>query len=819
VNGLALDVRLAARALLKARSVTLPAVLTLALAIGANAAVFSLVNSLLLRPLPVADPDRLASVTSEFSIDHGFTSGAGWSYRMWESLQQRAAAFDGVLAWTPQRFTLGAAGDAEPVTALLASGEFFSTLGVHPRIGRLFGVDDDRAGAPVAVISHRLWMRRFGGAASVVGSPLVVDGAQVTIVGVAPEAFLGLEVGKPFDVALPIGAEAVLRGRTAMIRSGRFFGLLVLVRLKPQQTLASATDALRALQSEIVPPNAPAFVKEPFVLIAADGTASGPASPRHAFRRPILVMLGGVALVLAIACGNIANLLLARAIARRRELGMRLALGATRWRLVRPMVIESVFLAAAGGAVGLLVAAWGARALVSLSPIVLDLPLDWRVMSFTAAAALVAGLASGFLAAHRAAGASASEVLKGTSGPGTARTPLANALVIAQIALALLVIVSAALFVRTLTSLVRRPLGFDAGRVLIVRAGLARVAGDPASRWRLYQQLADAARAVPGAAAAAASIWTPLSGDGRVIGFPRPGAAAADQRVDILANFVSPGWFATYGTPLEAGRDFGDQDGPASQKVVLVNRAFVRRFLAEVQAVGATYSGSLIVGVVGDAVYRTSQLVPGVTSLAMREPVSPTIYAPLAQAALWDNPPVTSIRISVRSSAGSPRTLVRSVGAALAGVEPNLVLEFRPLSDEVDASLAQERMSATASSFFGVLSLLLATLGIYGVTSYTVSRSTSEIGVRLALGATREGIIRLFLTRALKTAVAGLLIGLAAAIVATRSLSSLLFGIAPLDPVTLIAVSLLLVLVVLAAALIPARRASRINPWVSLRAD
>src|SRR6185503_11594729 len=332
-------------------------------------------------------------------------------------------------------------------------------------------------------------------------------------------------------------------------------------------------------------------------------------------------------------------------------------------------------LAAAGGAVGLLVAAWGARALVSLSPIVLDLPLDWRVMSFTAAAALVAGLASGLLAAHRAAGASASDVLRGTSGAGTTRTPLANALVIAQIALALLVIVSAGLFVRTLTSLVQRPLGFDAGRVLIVRAGMARVAGDPASRWRLYQQLADAARAVPG-------------------------AAAADQRVDILANFVSPGWFATYGTPLEAGRDFSDQDGPASQKVIVVNRAFVRRFLGEVQAVGATHSGSLIVGVVGDAVYRTSQLVPGVTSLAMREPVSPTIYAPLAQAALWDNPPLTSIRISVRSSAGSPRTLVRSVGAALAGVEPNLILEFRPLSDEVDASLAQERMSAAASSFF-----------------------------------------------------------------------------------------------------------------------
>ena len=817
MNGLALDVRLALRALARARSLSIPAVLSLALAIGANAAVFSLVNALLLRPLPVADPARLMSVTSDFAISHGFPAGAGWNYAMWEALRQRAAAFGGVLAWQGQRFTIGSAGDAAVVDGVYASGEFFATLGIRPHLGRTFTVDDDRAGSAVSVISHRLWRQRFAGATEAIGSRLIVDGVETTVIGIAPPSFLGLEVGNVADIILPIGAESILRGGNAGIHSGRQFGLLIMLRLLPGQTPGSATATLRALQPEIVHTRVPQMMKEPFVLIRADGTASGPASPRHAFRRPALVMLGGVALVLVIACVNITNLLLARSMARRRELGVRVAIGASRWRIARPLLIESLLIAAAGGALGLAAAGWGARALLSLSPAVVDLGVDWRVAGFTAAITALTAVTTGVIPSARAARASTVDLLRTTVGVSPQRGRLANGLVALQIGLAVVVIVAAGLFVRTLAELTTRRLGFDADRVLIVNVGLARVQNDLAARLRLFQQLPDAAREVPGIEAAAASLWTPLHGEGGSVGVSNP--RTDNQSVNVLANFVTPGWFATYGTPLLAGRDFGPQDSASSTRVVIVNQAFAKRYLPDPAAVGVALANSTVIGIVGDALYRTTQLIPGVTSIALREPVPPTLYVPLAQLSLWDRPPVTAIRVSVRTAGSDPLAVARSAAVALARIEPRLLIEFRPLSDDVRASLAQERMSAAASSFFGAFSLLLATLGIYGVTSYTVSRSTSEIGVRLALGATREGIIRLFLTRALKTAVAGLLIGLAAAIVATRSLSSLLFGIAPLDPVTLIAVPLLLVLVVLAAAFIPARRASRINPWVSLRAE
>ena len=817
VNGLAIDIRLALRALFGSRYVTVPAILTLALAIGANAGVFSIVNSLLLRPLPIADPHRLVSVTSDFAISYGFTAGAGWNTVMWEGLRAASSPFDGVLAWAPQRFTLGAGGDAERVDGFYGSGEFFATLGVRPRLGRLFSGDDDRAGEPVAVISHRLWVRRFGGAATAIGAPLIVDGVRTSVIGVTPEAFHGLEVGKPFDVALPIGADPVIRGRNAGLFSARNFGLLVMLRLKPDQSIASATSTLRGLQSAIVPGNAPAFVKEPFVLVAADGTASGPASPVRVYRQPILIMLGGVALVLVIACVNIANLLVARGIARQRELGVRLALGASRWRLVRPLFIESLLIAAAGGAIGLLLARWIARALTAISPAVLDLPLDWRVIGFTAAVTLIAALAFGLAPAQRAATRAAAS-LKTAGGTAAPRERLSTGLVVLQIALALVVAIPAGLFVRTFVRLATRPLGFDAARVLVVNAGTARLTGDPASHILLYQQLADAAQAKPGVGAAAVSLWTPLSGAGTVVDLKVPGAR--DTRVNVLANFVGPGWFPVYGTPIVAGRDFSTSDGSTSQKVVIVNEAFVRRFFADGQpAVGRMHDGNLVVGVAGDAVYRTPRPIPGVTSVALREPVAPTIYAPVAQLARWDRPPVTSIRISVRAAGGTPRALARAVGAALAGVEPNLLLEFRPLSDDVAASLVQERMSAAASSFFGAFSLLLAALGIYGVTAYTVSRRTSEIGVRMALGATPAGIRRLFLARALNAVGLGLLLGLVGAALAARSLTSLLFGVTPLDPAILFLVSLLVVGVTIAAALIPAQRASRTDPWLSLRAE
>jgi predicted permease len=815
-SGLALDVRLAARAIVNARSVSVPAIASLALAIGATISVFSVVNALLLRPLPVAAPDRLVTVTSQLAIDNGFRGGAGWSLGMWEALRERSAPFDGILAWAPARFAIGAAGDTEPVDGCFASGEFFAALGIRPRLGRLFTPDDDRAGAPVAVISHRLWQRRFAGSPDAVGAPLTIDGARVTVIGVTPRPFLGLEVGRPFDVAVPIGAETAIRGAGATLRSARNYTLLIMLRLKPGQARESATRVLRDLQADIVPAGAPSFVKEPFVAIGAD--PSGPASPRRVFRLPMLIMLGGVALVLLVACVNVANLLMARAIAQQPDLAVRVALGATRWRVGRPLLIESLLIASAGAAAGLVLAAWGARAIVSLSPAALDLSFDWRVAAFTIAVTLAAAAAFGVAPARRAAAAASAESLKRTAGDSPARGRLSDGLVAAQVALALVLVVSAALLVRTFAELASRPLGFDADRVLVVTVTMAPLRIGADGQW-FARQLAEAARAVPGVEHAAASIWTPLSGAGAVHRVNRAGADGRAETVDVLVNFVGPGWFAAYGTPLAAGREFDEQDGPASPAVAIVNDAFVRRFLPEGRAVGTTYDGALIVGVAGDAVYRTARAVPGVTSLALREPVGPTLYAPLAQLTKWDRPPLRAIRVSVRAARGSPGALARSVGAALTALDPSLRLEFRPLSEDVDASLARERMSASIASVFGTFSLLLAALGIYGVTSYTVSRRAPEIGVRLALGATRGRLTRAIVARAVKPVALGVLLGLAGAAVAGRLVASLLFGVAPLDPATLVLVALALMLVAVAAALIPARRASRMDPWRSLRRE
>lgn len=825
-SGLAQDVRLSVRALLGSRLVSIVAVLTLALAVGANTAVFSLVNSLLLRPLPVADPDRLVSVSSDYAISHGFTAGAGWNYAMWDELRQRLDLFAGVLAWHGRRFTLGRSGETEPVNGLYASGEFFTTLGVRALHGRVFSADDDRRGGgsagPVAVISHRLWQRRFGGGPNVVGTPLVVDGVPVTIIGVAPQTFLGLEVGQAFDVAVPIAAEPVIRGRDAAIFQPRNFLLLVMLRLKDGQSLQSATTTIRSLQPHIVPSSAPSFVQEPFRLVPAAGDASGPGAPQRIYKQPLLTMLAGVALVLLIACVNLANLLLARAAARQRDLSVRLALGASRWRLARPVMIESLVLAVTGALGGLALARWGASAMAALSSVVLDLSLDWRVGLFTTTIAMVTLLLVGLAPAVRATRGAPASALKGggrsAAGGGPGR--LSNALVVLQIALALVLVIAAGLLVRTFERLATLPLGFDADRVVVVNVDTARAEGDAARRLPLYERLAEAVAAVPGVERAAGSSWTPLSGEGVVFGIDVPGAPAGSEKVNVLANFVTPGWFSVYGTPLKEGRDVTDGDTAAAPRIVVVNEAFVRRFLPAGHAIGATtIDRQTIVGVVGDAVSRSAQQIPGVTSLALREPVPPTMYVPLAQASHWDRPPSTAIRISVRSRVDAPVTLAPSVGAALMAIDANLAFTFRPLAAYVSTALAQERMLAALSACFGALSLLLATLGLYGVMSYAVSLRHAEIGLRMALGATRSGVVRMILGRALSLIGLGILLGVGAAAMLTRWLSSMLFAVTPLDGATFIGLSLMLAAVGTIAALVPARRASRVDPNTALRGD
>ena len=586
------DVRLALRMVRRSPGFTATIALTLALGIGANAAIFGVINSLLLRPLPVADPHRLVTISSDAAIARG-QAGVPWSFAMWEGLQPHASLFDGAFAWTPARFDLAERGERQPVAGIFASGGYFATLGVAAIRGRTFTPADDRPGGgpdgAVAIISYGLWQRRFGGADSVIGAPLVVDGARVTIVGVTAQEFLGLDVGSPFDMALPLETEPLIRPGRSALRTSR---LLVMLRLKPGQSVEAGTVTLRGLQPQLGSPPAPNT--NPFTLAPAATGASlpvrGPDGLRQSYARPLLTILMVALLVLLIACVNIANLLLARATARRYELGVRLALGASRGRLARQLLIESLTFAVLGAIGGLLIAQWSGQALVAqlstpVQQIALDLSFDWRVMAFTAAVALATAGIFGTVPAFRSTRIAPLDVLKvrahaGSSSAAGTRglATVSSSLVILQIALSLALVIAAALLVRSFARISSVPLGFDPDRVLVVNVDTERVRADSADRMRLYQRILDAVGSVPGVAHAGGSIWTPVDG----------GMRMGDSQSRTAFNFVTPGWFAAYGTTLRAGRDFTALDTAGSPPVAIVNDAFARAFMPGRSPLGET---------------------------------------------------------------------------------------------------------------------------------------------------------------------------------------------------------------------------------------
>src|SRR5688500_3649732 len=612
------DVRLALRIVRRSPGFTATIALTLALGIGANAAIFGVINSLLLRPLPVADPDRLVTIASDAAIARG-QAGVPWSFAMWEELQPHKSLFDGAFAWTPARFDLAERGERQPVAGIFASGGYFATLGVATIRGRTFTTADDRPGGgangAVAIISYGLWQRRFAKADGVIGAPLVVDGATVTIIGVTAPEFRGPDDGSAFAVALPLATEPLIRGSRSALRTSR---LLVMLRLKPGQSVEAGTATLRGLQLG----SPPAPNSEPFTLAPAATGASlpvrGPDGLRQSYARPLLTILMVALVVLLIACINIANLLLARATARRYELGVRLALGASRGRLARQLLIESLIFAVLGAIGGLVIAQWSSQALVAqlstpVQQIALDLSFDWRVMAFTAAVALVTAGIAGTVPAFRSTRIAPLDVLKvraqaDSSRPAGIRglATASGSLVILQIALSLALVIAAALLVRSFARLSSVPLGFDPDRVLVVNVDTERVRTDAAGRMRLFHGILDAVRGVPGVAHAGGSSWTPVDG----------GMRMGDSQSRIAFNFVTPGWFAAYGTPLRAGRDFTVRDSAGSPPVVIVNEAFVRAFMPGTFPVGETIPHprsrgaevrSTVVGVVDDAVFDSQR--------------------------------------------------------------------------------------------------------------------------------------------------------------------------------------------------------------------
>ena len=791
------------------------AVLTLALGMGANTALFSIFNSLILRPLPVRDPGSLALLTD-----------GSWSYPIWNEIAAREAElFDGAFAWSAQRFDLSAGGQTDPVDGAFVSGRLFDVLGVTSVRGRMLSPADDGApsasrGAdgPVVVISHRLWQQRFAGAHDIVGRQLTVQRIPFTIVGVMPPGFFGADVGRITDVMVPFAAEPLIRGPESRLADKGSWWLQIMVRLKPGQSLEQANAALRVLQAQIT--EGASRRLQPFTLVAA---ATGNSSLRRRFETPLLAMVVAVGLVLLVACANIASLMLARTLARRREFSVRLALGSSRSRIARLLFIESLIVALTGAAVGLAFASWSSALLVQqLSTwqrtVSLDLALDWRVLAFTGALASLSALIAGVAPALGLNRVDPGEALK-NSGRGIAgdgRFSVRGALVVAQIALSFALVVGAGLFLRTFASLNRLPLGFVPQPLLVAELNLQTGGGPPEGRGARAERLRDAAASVPGVRSASVSSTRLLTGGGWATGMVGIGDGPMVRlrsvgRPLLWLNATTPGWFGTMGMPLRSGRDFTAADRVGSQLVAIVNEAFVRQYLSGEQPLGQTVRPGFddairyeIVGVVGDAVYTTP-----------REGMLATMYVSMAQrkpSQFWP-----TVLLTVNTAPGRRAIVAREVGEALRKADPAIAFTFGTFDQLVEATATQERLIALVSAFFGGLALLLAAVGLYGVVAHAVRARQGEIGLRIALGATPSSILRLVFERVGGLIAAGLALGLAGSLWAARFVEALLFHLEPRDPVTFGGAAAVLVAVGALAAWLPAHRAARLDPVTVLR--
>ena len=815
-DGLWQDLRVALRGLRKSPGFAFVAIGTLALGIGANTALFSIFSSLILRPLPVRDPGSLALLTD-----------GSWSYPIWTEIRARESElFDAAFAWSPERFDLSAGGQRDVVDGAYASGRLFDALGVPAFRGRLITPADDGvpsasrgADGPVAVISHRFWRQRFAGVSDVVGRQLTVERVPFTIVGVMPPGFFGPDVGRMTDVMLPFAAEPLMRGQESRLTSKGSWWLEIMVRLKPGQSIGQANAALRAAQPQIVE-GATRTLSEPLTLAPA---ATGNSSLRGRFETPLFAMVVAVGLVLVVACANIASLLLARALGRRRELSVRLALGSSHWRVARLLFVESLVVAATGAAVGLLFAKWSSALLVQQlntweSTVSLDLALDWRVLGFTAALACLSAITAGVAPVIGLKRVAAGGVLK-DAGRGTAgdrRFAVRSALVVVQIAVSLVLVVASGLFLRTFASLYQLPLGFEPEPLVMAELNLQARGAPIGERAARVERLRAAAAAVPGVRSASVSSTRLLAGGGWATGLVGIGDGPlvrlrARGWPLLWLNGTTPGWFETMGTPLRSGRDFGVADRVGGSPVAIVNEAFVRQYLPGQPALGQRVRLGFeknttreIVGVVGDAVYATP-----------RDGMLATMYVPLAQQAPEEFWP--TVFLTVNAAPGRRAAVERDVAAALTRIDPAIAFTFGTFDQLVEATVTQERLIAMLSAFFGGLALLLAAVGLYGIVAHAVRARQVEIGLRMALGAAPSSIVRLVFQRVGMLIAAGIVLGVAGSLWSARFVEALLFRLEARDPVTFAGAAAVLVAVAALAAWIPARRAARLDPVTVLR--
>jgi predicted permease len=822
------DLRYGARLLRLNPGFAAVALLSLALGIGANTAIFQLLNAVRLSSLPVRNPQELASVRI---ADRNWYSGSytgrysDLSYPLWEEIRSRQQAFSGIFAWGTDTFNLAQGGEAQYAEGIWVSGEFFNTLGVPALLGRVITPGDDQrgCGTPGAVISYAFWQRQFGGDPAAVGSRLTLQGHPIEILGVTPADFFGVEIGRRFDVAVPICSEPTLRGEGSRIEKRHNWWLAVMGRLKPGWPIERATAHVNAITPAVLEATVPQVYNPEQVKrylefkLEAVAANSGFSSLRESFSSPLWLLLGIAGLVLLIACANLANLMLARASARQREIAVRLALGASRGRLMRQLLCESLLLAAAGSAAGAFLAAALSRSLVSFlstqgDPLFIDLSPDWRVLAFTAGLAVLTCALFGLAPAMRATNTAPSAAMKAT-GRGMSASlegfSLRRTLVVCQVALSCVLLVSALLFVRSLGNLLNLDAGFQQHGILITSFNITALDLPQERRQVVKQQLVDRLRSIPGVQSAAGAQNTPIDGGVR----NRNVLIGEENKGIVVVNQVTPGYFQTLGIDLLAGRDLNAYDTLSSPKVVVVSETFVEQILEGANPIGATFRFQARAGEV-EPVYEIIGLVRKTKYARLRDDFKPIVFL----AELQDDDPAQAGNLLLRSS-GSIESLLPAVKDAVGEINPAISLRFQMLKTQIRASLLRESLMATLSGFFGLLAVVLATIGLYGVLSYMVARRRNEIGIRMALGAGRGSVVAMILKEAGALVGIGLAAGIALAVAATRVASGMLFGLEPNDPTTLLMAAGGLAAVAIVASYLPARRAANLDPTVALREE
>lgn len=808
------------------------AVLSLALGIGANTAIFELLNAVRLRLLPVPHAEELAELEigpNDHCCSGNFSARrSNFTYAQWQQIRDHQQAFSSLFAFGDTRFDLTRGGEVRYAEGLWVSGDFFKTLQVNPLLGRVLTAADDQpgCGSPGVVISYPFWQRNFGGKPQALGSNFSLNGHMFPVVGITPANFFGVEVGRSFDVAVPICAEPLTAGEYSHLKSRRDWWLAVIGRLKPGWTVTRASAQANAMSPAVftttVPPTYRPDQAKYYVgyKLIAHPAGSGVSSLRERYEEPLLLLLGIAGLVLLIACANLANLMLARATTREREMAVRLAIGAKRARLIRQLLIESLTLAAVGTIAGMILAKVTSRYLVSFlstgsSPLFLALDLDWRVLAFTAGTGILTCVLFGLAPALRVTRTPPVVAMKAAGRGLTAdreRFSLRRTLVITQVALSVVLLIGALLFVRSLRNLITLDSGLRQDGLLIANIDFERLNIPVDARQAFFRNVLERVRSTPGVSDAAASSIIPLSGNGWNDQIEIIGKQPKGRQVPWFDR-VSPGYFRTAGTPILAGRDFDEHDTESTPEVAVVNQTFAKKYFDKESPLGKRFrvlSGPgepqheyLIVGVAKDSKYRRLQ-----------DDFADSVYVAQGQ----EKKPDTGVNILVRSNlAAGP--LTAQLKQTVAGISPEISIEFHDFKTQVAESLMRERLMARLSGFFGFIAALLASVGLYGVLSYMVVRRRGEIGIRMALGADRRNVVGLVLREAGLLLLIGIAAGGAAALGAARAARSLLFGLKPNDPSTIALAVGLLCLVSLVAAFLPAWRASRLQPMTALREE